>query len=258
MEDAPHITDDEGLPPHHANIPLLAIIRERLEALGLSERKACLNARLKVDAIRQIKRGHRPHVDKLAALAPVLGVPLASLVSALGPDGAEPEPSRAATHTATGIPVVGRVQAGYWTGAHEWPNDERFSVAVPPLRSHPGLRRYGLVVTGQSMNRVYPENTIAICAKYLDLGRAPLPGDRVVCIRRDPASEDFEATIKEYQPGLDGQHMLWPRSNDKAHQAPIMLPGPPAAGEWVHDAGTPDLLIEAMVVQTICPEPNID
>lgn len=258
MDSAPHIMDDEGLPPHHANIPLLAIIRERLEALGLSERKACLNARLKVDAIRQIKRGHRPHVDKLAALAPVLGVSLASLVNALGPDRAEPEAPRAATHAASGIPVVGRVQAGYWTAAHEWPIDERFSVAVPPLRSYPGLRRYGLVITGQSMNRVYPENTIAICAKYLDLGRAPLPGDRVVCIRRDPASEDFEATIKEYQPGLDGQHMLWPRSNDPAHQAPIMLPGPPEAGEWVHDAGTPDLLIEAMVVQTICPEPNIN
>ena len=38
---------------------LLQRIEARLKATGLSERKACLKAGLKVDAIRTIRRGNR-------------------------------------------------------------------------------------------------------------------------------------------------------------------------------------------------------
>ncbi len=108
------------------------------------------------------------------------------------------------------------------------------------------------------MNRVYPEGTIAIVARYEDMNSAPQPGDRVVCLCRAIETNDFEATIKEYALGLDGQNLLWSRSTDPAHQAPIMLPGPPSAGEWMHEVGEADILIQAMVVQTLRVEPEVE
>lgn len=55
---------------------LMERIRERLKAVGLSERKACLLAGLKVDAIRVIRRGHAVRRETLRLLAPVLQCPL--------------------------------------------------------------------------------------------------------------------------------------------------------------------------------------
>ena len=48
---------------------LIQRIEERLKALGLSERKACLKAALEVDAIRNIRRGYGPRAETLKALA---------------------------------------------------------------------------------------------------------------------------------------------------------------------------------------------
>ena len=65
---------------------LLRRIEERLEALGLSERKASLKAALKVDAIRNIRRGYAPRAETLRALAQVLEVPSGHLLEALEND----------------------------------------------------------------------------------------------------------------------------------------------------------------------------
>jgi phage repressor protein C with HTH and peptisase S24 domain len=59
---------------------LLQKIEERLRSTGLSERKACLKAGLKVDAIRTIRRGNHPRASTLRALAGVLGVSAAYLL----------------------------------------------------------------------------------------------------------------------------------------------------------------------------------
>lgn len=61
---------------------LLQRIESRLKATGLSERKACLKAGLKVDAIRTIRRGNHPRASTLRALAAVLGVTAAYLLDA--------------------------------------------------------------------------------------------------------------------------------------------------------------------------------
>lgn len=61
---------------------LLQRIEARLKATGLSERKACLKAGLKVDAIRTIRRGNHPRASTLRALAAVLGVSASYLLDA--------------------------------------------------------------------------------------------------------------------------------------------------------------------------------
>jgi len=62
---------------------LIQRIEERLKALGLSERKACLKAALGVDAIRNIRRGYAPRAETLKALAQILEVPSGHLLEAL-------------------------------------------------------------------------------------------------------------------------------------------------------------------------------
>jgi transcriptional regulator with XRE-family HTH domain len=66
---------------------LLRQIEERLDALGLSERKACLKAALSVDAIRNIRRGYGPRAETLKALAQILEVPSGRLLEALESGG---------------------------------------------------------------------------------------------------------------------------------------------------------------------------
>lgn len=63
---------------------LLERIEDRLRATGLSERKACLKAGLKVDAIRTIRRGNHPRASTLQALAAVLGVSPSYLLDVAG------------------------------------------------------------------------------------------------------------------------------------------------------------------------------
>lgn len=76
---------------------LLARIDRRLEAMGLSERKACLSSGQKVDCIRTIRRGHPPTREKLRKLALVLDCPVSYLEEAapdirLGEDAPPAEP----------------------------------------------------------------------------------------------------------------------------------------------------------------------
>ena len=75
------------------------------------------------------------------------------------------------------------------------------------------------------MNRYYPDGSFVIVVSYLDLARDPLPGEKVVCQRRDKTGQ-VEATIKEYVL-QDGRHYLWPRSDHPDHQAPILLEAVP-------------------------------
>lgn len=102
---------------------LLQRIEARLKATGLSERKACLKAGLKVDAIRTIRRGNHPRASTLRALAAVLGVSAAYLLDA-SEDGPTPAQAgagaRAPSSSGEGpmVPIVELdVRAGAGGGA---------------------------------------------------------------------------------------------------------------------------------------------
>lgn len=244
---------------------LLARIDERLKALGLSERKACIQAEVGLNTIRHIrKRGHAPKPASLAKLAAALGVPQSYFLDAAG--GVQDTP---ATMPLSAIFVRGAVQAGAWREAIEWQPEDWYSVTVPADPRIPAsAQRHGLEVRGSSMDRMYPEGTIVIVVRYQDLARSPQPGDKVVVLRR-AATGEFEATLKEYQTDKQGRHLLWPRSSDPEFQQPIILSGealplangdepiPPTvyAEPHQHDAGEPDLVISGLVVGSYRPEP---
>lgn len=135
------------------------------------------------------------------------------------------------------LPVVGAVEAEHWAPGWEWPETEKFDIAVPADRRYPEVERFGLLVRGPAMDRLYPDGAIAICANLTDLGEAPAPGQKFVVVRRD-AADLYEVTIKELALDQNGAPWLWPRSSHPAHQSPLPYPGKPEI------LGAPDAAVD--------------
>lgn len=203
---------------------LLQRIDQRMATLKLNDKTAAQMAGVGVDWIRDIRRrGHVPKADKLAALANVLGVPTSYLLDAVNvqPSQAQLQPML----TLSTIHVMGDVQAGVWREAVQWAPVDWFTITVPADSRFPGVERFGLLVRGDSMDKVYPDGTIVIVVRYSDIGRGPFPGERVVVMRRSATGSEFEATLKEYLRDARGRHLFWPRSNDPDYQQPLIVEG---------------------------------
>jgi len=119
------------------------------------------------------------------------------------------------------IRVIGAVQAGSWRTALEWPEEDQYETPVRIDPKFAGLTAIALEVRGPSMNEVFPHGTIVICVAYIELGRGPIHGERVVVQRFRGA--EVEASIKEYRHEKDGIPRLWPLSQHPDHQAPLRL-----------------------------------
>ncbi|RVT99074.1 helix-turn-helix transcriptional regulator [Rhodovarius crocodyli] len=247
---------------------LLKRIDARLKELKLSDRKASLKAEAGVDFVRDIRRrGHSPNAAKLARLARVLGVTPAFLLEAN--EAAVPQPMLQPRFAMRQIQVKGEVQAGIWREALEWPTSEWSGITVPMDNDFPGVEKFGLLVRGESMNKLYPDGTIVVVVRFADIGRPPHPGERVVVLRRQPGGSAFEATLKEYERDTRGRHLLWPRSTEPEFQTPFILeaspvnvgngdeqlPGEIKAGVSMSDGE--DLVILALVTDSIRREPRI-
>lgn len=139
------------------------------------------------------------------------------------------------------VELVGAVEAGQWHEAVEWPQEDRYTVPVANTGGFRQFPKLALEVRGDSMNLVYPEGTTLICVKFLDLGRDPRSGEKVIVQRRN-ANGLYEATVKEYVRTGDGRSWLWPRSSNPTHQTPTEM-GPNGDGD-------DDLVIWALVISS--------
>lgn len=131
------------------------------------------------------------------------------------------------TRSSTQIPVIGVVEAGSWR-----PTLEIDDKPLVPWVAPPAFRTYSVVafeLRGHSMDRVYPHGSIILAVTYVELGREPRPGERVIVQRY--AHDEVEATCKQLRVGSTGQLELWPESTRPEHQAPLVLPA--VAGERV-------------------------
>lgn len=117
------------------------------------------------------------------------------------------------------IQVVGYVQGGAWLGTVELPPEDRFDIPMPIQSGFDGFVVQGLIVRGASMDLVYPHGSILAVVRFMDLGRDPRPGERVVAMRHRHG--ETEATVKEFQIGRDGVERLWPRSTHPDFQSPV-------------------------------------
>lgn len=240
---------------------LLSRINERLELLGLSVRRACAMAGVGENTVRNIRAGHAPKPANLHKLAQVLGVPDAYLLEPAAiakQDSKIPPEERHQISAVETVYVKGKVQAGLWQEALEWPVNDWIPVYIPADPRFPDVGRFGLEVCGPSMNKIYPEGSIIIAVTLDDLGRWPKSGERVVIQRRAKHSSDMEATVKKYEQTDEGKHILWPESYDPLYQMPIILNdmAEKMVCDNIHEENTlcDDIKIVAVVVGSYRPE----
>jgi len=239
---------------------LLSRIQERLTATGMSERKACITAGVGLNTIRHIRsRGHAPKPANLQKLAVALGVnPSYFLDVAAGNSELDPPPQKADALPVNTVFVKGTVQAGLWQEALEWPASDWRAINIPTDSRFAGAERFGLLVSGESMNRIYPDGSIAIAVRLDAIGRMPRSGERVVAIKRSNSGSGVEATIKRFEETADGRKILWPESYNPDFQVPIVLDDIASNisfdGHDADHACTLDLEIVAIIIGSYRPE----
>ncbi|AXC27584.1 MULTISPECIES: LexA family transcriptional regulator [Acetobacter] len=223
---------------------LLSRIADCLHRSELSETAACEAAGVGVNTIRHIrKRGHSPKIENLCKLAYFFGVPPAYFLEAAAVGGEASDGQMLQVQT---VFVKGAVQAGRWKDAVEWAPTDWYPVYTPTNIRYPNVEKFGLLVRGDSMNKVYPDGSIVIAIKFSDIGSCPQIGQRVVVVRR--SVDGFEATVKKFDKDGKGRIILWPESFSPEYQQPIILDG---AHKEVYDGSSacaPDVSIEALVV----------
>lgn len=132
------------------------------------------------------------------------------------------------------IEVIGAVQAGVWLATVELPKVDRFEIPLPIQAGFDNFDVFGLIVRGASMDEIYPHGSILAVVKFLDLGRDPRNGERVVALRFRHG--ESEATVKEFRVGKDGKARLWPRSTHPDFQSPVLVDQPSDEAEEVQIA----------------------
>lgn len=214
-------------------VPMLAEALDATEAeirrrLGLSVTKSPSKSHADVDFSRKLP------VEQGEKNLPVLKMPLRA------------------------VKVIGEVQAGIYRDALEWPPEDRYDImAEIPLKAAK-YEPFGLKVVGPSMNAIFPEGSIAICVRVMDMGEEfeIQGGTYVVVLRRnDHGPDEFEATIKQLERDKEGKVWLWPRSNHPSFQEPIPFPVDRRDPEFSDEAGADDVRVWAIVVAYHRPLP---
>jgi SOS-response transcriptional repressor LexA len=209
---------------------ILERIDIRLAALRLTPERASKLAGLSRDAIRKMHSqrddGMRSsiRVSTLTALAPILGVTPEWLTY-----GVE---STAAAGLA-GAPLNARLQAGVWTEHREALKSDA-TIYVPADLVPRGASIYAAEISGESMNRIFPNGTVVVLERRFDDLVSLVPNRRyhVERIRADGA---VESTLKTVRRRADGSVWLVPESDDPEFQTAIPLKGAP--GETINIAG---------------------
>lgn len=186
-------------------------IYERLDDLGMSASAASRAAGLGQDYIRDLKRkvGH-PGAESLAKLAKALKV---------SPDFLLTGKTGSPTVEVVGLPVVGVIEAGQFRDITLVSQDEDYPTVnvVKDERNFPHARQYALRVSGDSMDKYFPNGSFVICAEFGDTGLALKPG-LVLHVERSVAGTHLvETTLKEVEVE-NGTRYLAPRSSNPRHK----------------------------------------
>jgi len=144
----------------------------------------------------------------------------------------------------TSVKCVGFVQAGDWREAVELPEDEQYTVNVPPDMRFRDIEVFALEIRGDSMNLRYADKSLLICSKY-DPVNDRLPFGKRVIVQRRSEQGLIEATCKELIIDEDGKGWLKPDSNNPAHSSIRFTQ---------NDDGEDDTQIIAVVLASYQPE----
>lgn len=125
-----------------------------------------------------------------------------------------------------GLPILGRVQAGYWRDVtlSDSETPERLAVAADPR--FPDARQYALRVVGDSMDRADPpliDGSYVTLVDFADSGIALRPGMVVHIERYRGGGQLVENSLKAVEKTADGIRLA-PRSSNPKHEA-LLLDG---------------------------------
>lgn len=120
--------------------------------------------------------------------------------------------------------VEGIVEAGNFrdvtlTVDHE---SEKPEISVVKDKRFPSSRQYALLVSGDSMDRRFPNGCYVTCARWNDTGLELKPG-MILHVERVRMADLVETTVKQYAE-RDGSRWLDPDSTNPAHK-PIPING---------------------------------
>ncbi|MCJ2102409.1 LexA family transcriptional regulator [Methylobacterium sp. E-046] len=214
-------------------------VQQRLDALGMSARKASLDAGLSSAFALNILNGksQSPRSENLHKLAAVLGTTVDWLVSAQGPESletngharADDSLQRAMEETAQRagqlMPVLGEVAAGRWLEVEQHIDESRYEPA--PITPDPRWRleaQYGLVVRGTSLNKYATDGDTLHCLDIGLSGRLPANGELVIVEKIRDGGQLRERTAKAYHEGENQFVELRAYSDDPRWDEPIHVP----------------------------------
>lgn len=187
-------------------------IRLARRTMGLNQAQFAKKLGVNQATVSRWESGTTPDFDSLGRIAKLTNVDIKTLVNAdLNP--VNPGPS---------LFIKGEVAAGVWKEAFEWDRSEWMPYYGGSHIDYPTEARFGLVVSGESMNEIYPPGTVLDCVSCLHAGIDKVnSGQRVIVLRRKFSGE-VEATVKEYLETDDGAWLV-PKSKNPAFQQPIPL-----------------------------------
>lgn len=132
------------------------------------------------------------------------------------------------------VQVIGHVQAGIWTEAFEWEEEERYIVPVPADPEFAGYKLYGAEMRGASMNKWRPEGTVIVFTDQIETAEDLRIGSRYV-VERTNGTGEHECTVKTLWKDEDGHAWLLPESSDPRFQEPLKVDG--ESGETIRILG---------------------
>ncbi len=210
-------------------MPLMGnMLKTYREKKGLTQEALAELANTNHSTIGRLENGKRDLDEKWRrVLAPILGVHPANLLyppdelliaKEIGDTGLTK-----VNRKFESLPLIGKVEAGVFSEATLFPEDERKYYSLPVSLKYPNYKRFCLEVRGNSMNLEFPPGSLVICIDMIELGEDPLDGE--IYVVDHIVHDEVESTLKELRIMPDGTQYLWPRSDDPEHQQPIKLNG---------------------------------
>ena len=200
-------------------------LRARLDQLGISARKASIDAGLSTDAIRNILdgSGKSPRYETLVAIAGVLETSVPYLVGMS--DVADPPGGGAGDERglreAYYLSVRHEVAAGRWLATDEWLDEPGREIYELGRRDEYSSAQWLERVVGPSMNRLIPDGALVHVVDPIGMLYEPKQDDIVVVERTRAQGAFRERSLKQVNFRDDGQPELLGRSFDERYNAPL-------------------------------------
>jgi SOS-response transcriptional repressor LexA len=115
------------------------------------------------------------------------------------------------------VRVIGVVEAGVWREAVELPSDDQEVFPMPAMVGYENIEVFALRVSGNSMNKIFPDGSIAFFVRVPDA--EPVHDDVVVVTCKRGSL--YETTLKQLGRDKRGRAALFPRSTDPRYTDPV-------------------------------------